>query len=104
PAGDYVLVSMQDTGQGIAAEYMEKVYDPFFTTKEIGKGSGLGLSMVFGFIQQSSGHMDISSRVGEGTVVTLYFPAERHASAGQEREDSVRSDPPTGTERVLLVE
>lgn len=104
PAGDYVLVSMQDTGQGIAAEYMEKVYDPFFTTKEVGKGSGLGLSMVFGFIQQSSGHMDISSRVAEGTVVTLYFPAERHAPAGQEREDSVRSDPPTGTERVLLVE
>lgn len=104
PAGDYVVISMQDTGQGIPAEYMEKIYDPFFTTKDVGKGSGLGLSMVFGFIQQSNGHMDISSRVGEGTVVTLYFPAERYATTGHGREDSVQSDPPSGTERVLLVE
>lgn len=74
PAGDYVAVSVKDTGCGIPAEIVEKIFEPFFTTKEVGKGTGLGLSMVFGFAKQSGGHVCIESSVGEGTEVILFLP------------------------------
>lgn len=73
-AGDFVRVAVSDTGVGIAPQMLEQVFEPFFTTKADGQGTGLGLSMVFGFVKQSGGHVEIDSAVGEGTRVQLYFP------------------------------
>jgi len=75
PAGDYVKVMVSDTGTGISPEHLKQVLEPFFTTKEIGKGSGLGLSQVLGFAQQSGGDVVIESDVGRGTTVSMLFPA-----------------------------
>ena len=72
--GHYVMVAVSDTGAGMSPELLEKVFQPFFTTKEQGKGSGLGLSMVYGFIKQSGGHINIYSEVGHGTAVKMYLP------------------------------
>ncbi|MFD1788708.1 ATP-binding protein [Sphingomonas floccifaciens] len=72
--GDYVKVSVSDTGTGIDKETLERVFDPFFTTKPMGEGTGLGLSMVYGFAKQSHGHVRIHSQVGNGTSVSLYLP------------------------------
>jgi signal transduction histidine kinase len=70
-----VVVEVRDTGDGMRPEILDKVFEPFFTTKEIGKGSGLGLSQVYGFVAQSGGHVEIDSTVGAGTTVRLYLPA-----------------------------
>jgi PAS domain S-box-containing protein len=72
--GQYVMLSVTDTGCGIASEHLRRVYEPFFTTKATGQGSGLGLSMVYGFVKQSGGHIRIESEVGQGTAVSLYLP------------------------------
>ena len=80
--GDYVTVSVRDTGTGIAPDVLEHVFEPFFTTKEIGHGSGLGLSMVFGFVKQSGGHVDIDSEPGQGTTVTIHLSASAEEPAG----------------------
>ena len=102
-AGQYVLVSVTDDGAGMDAETMSKAIDPFFTTKEIGKGSGLGLSMVYGFVKQSRGHLAIYSEPGEGTTVKLYFPRTGAMTTEHEpmRQDT---DLPGGSEHVLIVE
>tara|TARA_R100001143_G_scaffold15117_2_gene17134 strand:- start:285 stop:1655 length:1371 start_codon:yes stop_codon:yes gene_type:complete len=102
-AGDYVVVSVSDTGSGIAAEHRDKVFEPFFTTKPEGKGSGLGLAMVYGFVRQSGGAITVDSSPGEGVRFDLYLPvveAEQHASGLPSRN----SDIVLGSERVLLVE
>ena len=78
--GDYVEIAVTDTGCGIPAENIEKVFQPFFTTKEPEAGSGLGLSMTYGFVKQSGGHIKIYSEVGHGTTVKLYLPARRRRS------------------------
>ena len=102
--GKYVEISISDTGQGIPKAELEHVIEPFYTTKEVGQGSGLGLSMVFGFIKQSGGHLKIASRLGEGTRVTLYLPAvsgvepEASDTRGSELQEVAR-----GNEQLILV-
>ena len=105
PAGDYVCVTVTDTGAGMMEEAKRRAFEPFFTTKPAGKGSGLGLSMVYGFARQSEGHVLIRSALGEGTTVRLYFPravSGRMELAAPERGAVVPSVPNTGT--VLIVE
>lgn len=72
--GDYVVISVSDTGKGMPADVVAKAIDPFFTTKPVGEGTGLGLSMVYGFAKQTRGHLRIYSEVGRGTTIKLYLP------------------------------
>jgi CheY-like chemotaxis protein len=105
PAGDFVLLSVTDNGSGMTGEVLSRAVEPFFTTKKIGHGTGLGLSMVYGFMRQSGGHMRIDSMPGRGTSVRLYLPrviAEVHVEAAVINE---QSDDYSGLEHtVLLVE
>ena len=77
--GDYICIAVTDTGTGMSAEVAARAFDPFFTTKPIGQGTGLGLSMIYGFARQSNGHATIDSKLGQGTSVRLYLP--RHPVA-----------------------
>ncbi|WP_435013106.1 PAS domain-containing protein [Xanthomonas arboricola] len=106
PIGEYVCLSVQDTGTGMSADVMSKVFEPFFTTKPIGQGTGLGLSMIYGFTRQSGGHVRIDSEVGVGTTMALYLPRCDGVLAQDEAvpatEQPLRSTAPSCT--VLLVE
>ncbi len=102
--GDYVQVSISDTGAGMSPEVIEHCFEPFFTTKGIEKGTGLGLSMVYGFVKQSGGHIKIYSEVGHGTTVKIYLPTAGAGVAGRPRAVTVESAPATGTEVILMVE
>lgn len=102
-AGEYVAVSVSDTGTGIDKDTLARVFDPFFTTKPLGEGTGLGLSMVYGFARQSHGHVRISSQVGRGTEVCLYLP--RHLGPHEEAGPVDRAAPPPvqAADRTVLV-
>ncbi|WP_209235954.1 PAS domain-containing protein [Xanthomonas arboricola] len=106
PIGEYVCLSVRDTGTGMSADVMSKVFEPFFTTKPIGQGTGLGLSMIYGFTRQSGGHVRIDSEVGIGTTMALYLPRFDGVLAQDEAvpatEQPLRSTAPSCT--VLLVE
>ncbi len=101
-AGQYVMVAVTDTGTGMAPEVIEHVFEPFFTTKPEGQGTGLGLSMVYGFVKQSNGHIKIYSELGHGTTVRIYLPRVR------EQEDlltEIEAGPVTGgSETIMVVE
>ncbi len=103
PGGPCVTLSITDTGEGMSAEVLARAIEPFFTTKGAGKGSGLGLSMVYGFVRQSGGDLRMESEPGGGTTVTLYFP---EAADGREHDDAVRAAAPqaTAAETILVVE
>jgi CheY-like chemotaxis protein len=102
--GDYVLICVSDDGSGIAPELLSKVFDPFFTTKDVGKGSGLGLSMVYGFAKQSHGHVRIDSELGHGTSVKLYLPRSAHPSEPVAAREPACTGPRGNQELVLVVE
>jgi len=101
--GDYVVVAVSDTGSGMSPEVLENVFEPFFTTKDIGEGSGLGLSMVYGFVKQSDGHISIVSRVDAGTTIKLYFPKSNEAASAHTTGGAEPHIAP-GSERILVVE
>lgn len=101
--GPYVQIVITDTGLGIPADILGRIFEPFFTTKDVGKGSGLGLSMVYGFVKQSGGHIRVYSEPGEGTCFKLYFPrsyAKDEPAAGTETGQTITK----GKETVLVVE
>lgn len=100
---EFILISVSDTGIGMDKKTVSQVFDPFFTTKDIGKGSGLGLSMVYGFITQLGGHIRINSELGRGTTVELYLPHEEHETL-QAVSIQKTADPQGGKERILVVE
>lgn len=102
--GEYAVLEVADAGAGMSAETLKRAFEPFFTTKEVGKGSGLGLSMVYGFVKQSGGHVHIASAPQQGTTVQLYFPRSQ-AGADQVRPEGLAPmDLPHGSETLLVVE
>ncbi len=102
--GDYVQVSVSDTGTGMTPDVIEHCFEPFYTTKGVEKGTGLGLSMVYGFVKQSGGHIKIYSEVGHGTSVKLYLPRAEHSADVRERAEPIGPAPAIGRELVLMVE
>ena len=108
PQGDYVLCEVQDTGTGISKEILDKIWEPFFSTKDVGKGTGLGLSTVYGIIKQTGGFIFCDSVVGKGTVFRIYLPRHEQDKAAleearEERPEIKRADH-TGKGTILLVE
>ena len=103
PVGQYVQISVSDTGAGMSREVQDRAFDPFFTTKQPGQGTGLGLSQVYGFVKQSGGHVKIYSEVGEGTTIKIYLP-RAHVAASAERQTDTPVVGGTGSETILVVE
>ncbi|MGW5959468.1 CHASE3 domain-containing protein [Methylorubrum thiocyanatum] len=101
--GDYAMVAVSDTGHGMTPDVVKRVFEPFFTTKPDGKGTGLGLAMVFGFVKQSGGHVKIYSEPGEGTTVKLYLPRAMGTVAAKVRTGAP-VELPRGSATVLVVE
>jgi PAS domain S-box-containing protein len=104
--GDYLVVAVTDTGAGMTQEVRERAFEPFFTTKEVGRGSGLGLSQVYGVARQSGGGVAITSAVGQGTTVRLYVPRALGVGDASDRDAGLGRDPamPRAGRRVLLVD
>lgn len=110
PPGNYSVIRVSDTGTGIPKDIMQRIFEPFFSTKEIGSGTGLGLSTVYGIVRQTGGFINVESEVGKGSTFTIYFPtyADNGVAAPTPPADETREDKPgpdlTGAGTVLLVE
>ena len=106
--GEYVMVSVSDTGTGMAPTVLARVFEPFFTTKEVGKGSGLGLAQVFGFVKQSGGGIRIDTVLGEGTSIKVYLPRVAAGEADRPTAmapiDCALAQPPGSTPVILVVD
>jgi CheY-like chemotaxis protein len=102
-AGDYVVIAVSDTGTGMSKDVAARAFDPFFTTKEVGKGSGLGLSQVYGFITQSGGHVRIASREGEGATLMLHLPRTATAAIPADAASATRQLERAATKEVVLL-
>ena len=101
--GDFVCLTVSDTGTGIYPEYLPRIFEPFFTTKEVGKGTGLGLATVYGIVKQHQGWIEVSSQVGWGTTFKIFLPAS--ASDVRNKNQSLnKTSPAGGHEKILLVE
>jgi two-component system cell cycle sensor histidine kinase/response regulator CckA len=109
PPGNYVQIEVADSGTGIPAENLQRIFEPFFSTKEIGSGTGLGLSTVYGIVRQTGGFIGVESTVGVGSTFNVYLPVYEGADgAGELRPEDAREDRPgpdlTGAGTILLVE
>ncbi|MFH0976478.1 MAG: PAS domain S-box protein [Spirochaetota bacterium] len=102
--GDYVEIQVADTGTGIDETVKQKIFDPFFTTKEKGKGTGLGLALVFGIIKNHGGFIELTSEIGQGTTFFIYLPAQLKTPEIQQIVTKTGADIPRGTETILLIE
>ncbi|HEV8605882.1 MAG TPA: response regulator [Tepidisphaeraceae bacterium] len=104
PAGRYVVLSFSDTGVGMDHETQARIFEPFFTTKEPGKGTGLGLTIVYGILQQCGGHVRLSSEPEKGTTFQMFFPRLQSAAPAQDGAATAAAPPARGQETILLVE
>lgn len=107
PAGVYVLLEITDTGEGIRPEIIDRIFDPFFSTKEVGEGTGLGLSTVYGIVKQAGGFIYVDSKVGEGTTFNIYLPhctPEEAANIAPPKQEKPQLQDLTGSSTIMLVE
>ncbi|MEM1182354.1 MAG: ATP-binding protein [Acidobacteriota bacterium] len=104
PQGEWAVLEVSDTGTGVSAELLPRIFEPYFTTKELGKGTGLGLSMVYGIINQSQGHVHVESQIDVGTTFRVYLPASQEAPAAAPAEPVRPAESRTGDETILVVE
>ncbi|RLB03547.1 MAG: hypothetical protein DRG59_11650, partial [Deltaproteobacteria bacterium] len=103
--GEYVMLAVEDTGAGMDPEIKDRIFDPFFTTKEVGKGTGLGLAMVYGIVENHDGHLVCYSEVGKGTVFKIYLPSYREVhKVSEDFEGTDDEEFPRGNETVLVVD
>ena len=102
--GDYTMVSVTDTGCGMDAQTLAKVFEPFFTTKPVGQGTGLGLSMLYGFMRQSDGYVRVHSRLGEGTTFCLYLTRHDGDVGSADAKPIADAAPAVGGETILVVD
>ena len=103
-AGDYVQMKLIDTGTGMSAETLEHIFEPFFTTKPEGKGTGLGLPMIYGFVKRYGGHIKVDSQPGKGTCIYIYLPCTTASESAAIAENIQTTALPTGSESILIVD
>jgi CheY-like chemotaxis protein len=103
-AGEYVVITVSDTGIGMPPEVLQRVFEPFFTTKESGKGTGLGLSMVYGFVQQSHGHVEVDSAPNAGTRIRIFLPRAAQTATRALEPQATEISPFRAGQTVLVVE
>lgn len=101
PAGNYIRLKVSDTGAGISSEIRDRIYDPYFTTKEVGKGTGMGLSIVHGIVKSHGGSISVESAPGKGTTFRIFFPAFKGEA---KTESETKAKPPTGNEKILFID